>query len=519
MFAKPAPWVHSKNIQTLFVLYLLSNILLLCNINGIYWDDWVLYNQPFSELQDMMNQLTGNAHVFEYIHRTFSSIGNEVFSFRLATVLLYFLSGLFLYFILLNIKPIPRQSVFYITLLFLILPVNSARIALCDFQYGLFLCLFFMAFWVLTQAIKRPRNLILRATVLVLFYFSFYVSSLLVFYAIVLLYLLYQTHQRPNQSRLASTLHLFSKYPDFVVLPLLFYGIKSHYFIPYGLYDHYNALSTNPFLIPLELLRSVRYAFFEPLGQAVFISLRFWYLLTVLTLLIAVYLRDRTPFLTDIPIKTLMAAGILFFIIAVFPYIVVGKMPVLSSFGSRHMLLIPLGIALILYTTILAIEQKRKNLGHALLLILIASCILKNMHDQTQYLKDWMYQVALEEHFKTNPEIKQNRTFILNSHITLANHREMDFYENNGRLRKVFGDDQRFMVGSLDLIQTYANFKQYKRYNFSTWTPSQPLTVTVQTAVHHDLTFKPFLNMLALMLTNETEFRQKAKTLIKMDVA
>lgn len=214
-----------------------------------------------------------------------------------------------------------------------------------------------------------------------------------------------------------------------------------------------------------------------------------------------------------------MGFGLLFFIIAVFPYIAIGKMPTLFSFGSRHMLLIPLSIALILYAAIRLIERKNTTLAHVLLVALIASCILKNMHDQTQYLKDWMYQVALEEHYKTNVRIKNNTTFLLNSNISLSNHRGMDFYENNGRLRKVFGDDKRFMAGSLNEIQTYANYKPYKRYNFSSWTPSTPLTVTVRKEIQHDLTIKPFLKLLVYMLHNDIAFRHEAKTLITMDVS
>ncbi len=76
----------------------------------------------------------------------------------------------------------------------MILPVNSARVALIDFPYGLFLALFFMAFWLLTCYFNSQHNLIFRIIILLLFYLSFVINSLLVFYAIVLLYIAYKNY-------------------------------------------------------------------------------------------------------------------------------------------------------------------------------------------------------------------------------------------------------------------------------------------------------------------------------------
>lgn len=522
----PLQWnIEKKPIQTLFFLYLISNIFLLLNTQGIYWDDWVIYNQSFNEIKNLCNQLTGNSHLFEYIHQSLSDIGNGVAPYRITTFIVYFLAGLFLYFILLDIKTLSRTSAFYIALLFLILPVNNARIALCDLPYGLFLCVFFFAFWLLTQYINKNGPLLFRLTILLLFYLSFFVNSLLVFYAIVVFYTVYKI----TDGRLYLTFDNFKsaaitfirRYLDFLILPILFFYIKTHYFAPYGLYKNYNSVSADYLNILFKLLASLKTAFYDPLIQSFIISGRFWGLFFITFTFLYFYLRKNLPKVTTQTKQQaihLLQLGFVFFTLAIFPYVTVGKLPVLSNFDSRHMLLTPLGISLVLYSLILLIQRRSTTFAHLILITIITSCILKNMHDQTQYLKDWFYQIALEEHYKTNDEIKNNTTFLFKSNIPWANNRSIQFYEHNGLLKQVFGNDKRFMGNNLRELQTYANYKQYERYNFSSWIMKPPILIAAHKAQNHDTTQKLFFHLLFCMFENDVIFRREAKQLITMDV-
>ena len=524
MLVYPMSFIKDKNIQALFVIYLLSNLLLLLNINGIYWDDWVIFDQSFDEIKTMSNQLTGNTHLFEYIFWSLSHIGNGVLSYRVTTFVVYFLSGLFLFYILLSIKSISKQSAFYITLLFLILPVNSARIGLCVTHYGLFLCLFFLAFWLLTQYMNKQGGIFFRILILGLFYLSFFVSSLIVFYAVVLLYTLYIIQINSTSKSYASSLKiLFVRYPDFICLPILFFYIKTNYFVPYGLYENYNAISWDYFKqhIIENIQLSFKHAFYKPLSQAFIVVQRFWLLSLAAMGFLFLYLQKNrsTPSNNDgrlTFITLMMCLGLLFFVLAIFPYAAIGKVPSLFYFSSRHMLLVPLGLSLCLYSGILLIERKNRVLGQFVLIALLASCVIKNVHDQALYLKDWFYQVALEEHYKENTAIREHSTFFFRTNIPFANSRSMQFYEHNGRLRKVFGNDQRFMGDNLREINTYADHKPYKRYNFSTWTLSSPVIVNVQAEPSHSITNNSFLKLLVCMLTDEAIFRYEAKQLITL---
>lgn len=516
-----------SNIVKLFIIYLLSYFLLLLNTNALYWDDWVLYHQSFVELQSMFRQLTGNIPFLEYFYYYMGLLGNGVLSFRIAVFICYFLSGLFLYLILLDIKYFSKKSAFYISLIFLILPVNSAKVALSVAPYGFFNCMFFFAFWLLTLYHNHFHNLFLRVSILICFFISFYVSSHLVFYAIPLMYLLYKiTISNNNKNVFFNIKSLCYKYPDFLCIPILFWFIKNRYFAPYGLYKNYNHVNlgyvkTN-FISNLYI--TIKSAFFEPLVQSFKVSGRFFLLFVLMYLVIALILRDRekTPKDThQVQTKKLFVMGFLGGVglfLAIFPYNVVGKIPGLYNFESRHMLLIPLGMALIIYALILFLEKENNRISGLVLVAVVSSFTLKNNYDQFEYIKDWFYQVSIEEQYKSSEVIKDNTTFVFKSDIPFATKRSMQFYESSGRLRKVFGDDKRFMADNYHEILLYKDYKQYKRYNYSSWELFPPLRVVVNAQNDQEISFKRFLELVSYMLKDDNQFRIEAKKLTTMRV-
>jgi hypothetical protein len=98
---------------------------MLLNYDGVYWDDWVLYNQSYDTLLFLFDQ---SGHGFTASIGIFlSRIGNEVLPFRIYIFVGGFLSGIFLYLILDSLDAIDRFSKFFITLFFLIAPVFSQK--------------------------------------------------------------------------------------------------------------------------------------------------------------------------------------------------------------------------------------------------------------------------------------------------------------------------------------------------------------------------------------------------------
>lgn len=58
---------EKKSLIVLFMVYPFTNIFLLLNIDGIYWDDWVLYNHSFEVIHSMFKQASGSIGIITTI--------------------------------------------------------------------------------------------------------------------------------------------------------------------------------------------------------------------------------------------------------------------------------------------------------------------------------------------------------------------------------------------------------------------------------------------------------------------
>lgn len=508
-----------SNIAILFYLYCIGNIFFLLNFEGIYWDDWTLYNV---DTASMLSQFQMNGgFITGYIHYVLLNIANGVFMYRLLVFITFFLSGIFIYKIL-SQHITTQKNAFWITLIYLTIPINSAKIAIINAPSTFNLFIFFTAFFLLTKYITTPKSILYRILILFLFFISFTINSLLVFYAIIPLYMIYtiiiETKIKKNQYMFIYSVKKFvSTYIDFIVLPIIFYIVKTTYMMPSGLYETYNQINFNLDKIVNIINTSFTTSIYEPIYLSVQTSLMYWYvfLFVFITLLLIIQnkIMSKEPFYHYI---IFIVLGVLVYILAVFPYATVHKLPQLNVWESRHQLLMPLGLAFILYAILSFFSKLHKNISHLFFLLLITIFTIQNIYHDYRYIKDWYYQVALEENFKSLKIIQDNTTFIAEVKLnkSLANGRNLPFYEQNGRMKKVFGDDKRLMVEQKKDINNFKKYKYYRQYNFSSWEPESPYYIII--SKNHLLTNQSLylFKMLYYQITDQKIFRSMAKNLI-----
>ena len=502
-----------NNYSIMLVVYFVSNMFLLLNVNGVYWDDYRLFPEPRTVVVNEFTQY--GMPVFGYLHFFFVSIGNGVIAYRAATFFLYFIAGLSLYFTLLNIKALSKQDAFFVTILFLILPLNSARIALIDFSYCICYASFFVAFWLLTIYLKRAPNIFFRGSILLLFMFSFLTNSLLVFYVIPIFYLCYIAFLELSVNSVVFNIkNIVTHYFDFLILPFSFWGLKKILFLPS---PGYNEIDYDKVPSIFHLAKS---AICKPIADLFFVSQQHPFYLITIVLLIFILLNRHHQHVEKVSKSSvLFGLGVVFVILAIIPYALVGKVPDPGSFESRHMLLEPLGLSLVLYSLLTLLSRIDRVASHAVMVVFLSACILSNLSVQVWYLKDWFYQVALVENYKNNQIIKNNTTFIFQSNIPLANRRPLTIYEHNAILSEVFHDERRFMVSESDLkdvnIDLIKDYCRRRTFFCTSWHESSPVFVNVQTTKTR-ISEMDFFNLLYLMLTNEKVFQREARTLIKV---
>jgi len=474
-----------KDYISLFLIYFLSHIFLLLNYDGLYWDDYVLYDQSFITIKSMFAQATGGLDTATYIHTSLLYFEDGILLYRLLVFTLYFLSAIFIFKILKSLKLLDNSIVYFITLTYLVVPLMSAKIALIDFPYTLYLFIYFLAFFILSKYMDnthtRINKLFLRIVILFLFYLSFMIPSFLVFYIFILFYLMYKEWNKHNNNLYQCVKNLLYKYSDFLLLPIISFYIKSVYFKPYGLYASYNHLQINMYTWTL-LKESFNSSFIIPIYNSLNDILDYWYISLVIIFFLYKFIKtfifkeEKLSFLI-----LLLLVGVFMFTVAVFPYIAVLKLPQLSGWESRHQLLIPLGFSFIVVSLYLSIRKFYIPIANILLSTILTGLIITTYDNYLKYERDWFYQLALEKNIKENKMIQQNSTFIvtLENQSYLANNRNISFYEFGGHSKKVFGIDNKLFVESLNDIKNYLQYKKHKQYNFSHWEYENPIYLKI----------------------------------------
>jgi hypothetical protein len=433
-------------VFTIVLVYTAAHALILLN-EGIFWDDWVIAGAYKGVLIDMFSQ-TGIPFP-GYIHEFLFSYNNPVFLYRAITFLLYLFSALLLNEILKTLTDVAPIDRMFISVFFAIFPVNNARISLIILQYSLSHFIFFLAFW-LTIVFSHTRKFLPRILSLCLFFVSFFTLSFLSFYVLVLLFLLCHGAQR---GRLSESLLKMGRYnPDYILLPILFLIVKTTLFQPYGLYAGYNSPSWEGILSAPLLLKDAFYnSFLLVFVQSVDAISPGTIILGLLTI-IALILTARR-FDAELPDDkhggALFLWGAFCFILGVFPYLVVGKIPGPDNWDSRHEMLVPLGASLMLYSSLKMAMRALKRNGLALLIVnsfFIILFVNSNIFSYLSFQRDAYKQTSLMEQMSGGIVIRENRVFLFNDTTKDLNaiHRDYRFYEYSGMMKRVYGDETRF---------------------------------------------------------------------------
>lgn len=520
------PQIKNGYIIRLFLLYLLSNLFLLLNFQGIYWDDWALVTQSSQTIKDIFDK---NGFIFiAYLHLFLKKIGNGIYIYRLLMFFAYFSAGISLFYILQRIKYFDKKTAFYIALLFLLAPVNNARIALINTPVVLMLALFYFAFFLLTRYLDRDKNIANRVTILLLFFTSFILESLLVFYAIVLFYILYDLYQKDDQALIKN---FIIRYFDFISLPVVFFLLKNLFFKPHGNYTNYNALNSD-YSTTLKLtFESFASSFYSPIALA-FVTAKAHLILTISFLIVTIVVLKKAPIYFKLNLRSvkqtnklnasntliLLLMGIILFVLAVFPYCAVGKLPETGNWNSRHQILVPLGMAFILYFFILFTAKIDKGIANALMYGIVAIFIVQGFVGYYLYQMDWFYQCSLLKQFESSDIFKNNTTFVVKDNL------ETDTWVNKGNLsvnwllKNAFREDNRLMVKNSKALDYLKKQVMPPEHFASHWHYSPPVYLEFSKNINYQLTWNKKLGLFFDSIFNQKKFEEEVKNLTDIQV-
>ena len=135
----------------------------------------------------------------------------EVSLIKTVSFFAYCLPMFFLNQILFEFKSLPRIVRIPLILVFGLFPAVNSKMSFTIAQYGISTLLFFVAFW-LVRVFFQEKKIIYRLAALGLFYISFNMDSLLVYYALVLIFIYWKSDVKGK--RYFGIINFIRKYLD-----------------------------------------------------------------------------------------------------------------------------------------------------------------------------------------------------------------------------------------------------------------------------------------------------------------
>ena len=403
------PW------RTAIALYGTSYGLCLFFLRAFFWDDWAV-----KTLSEQMERAYWKDVGFP---PTVSFILIDVFQrnpiyIHLATLLMFFACGWFLFEILQKVYFITADERKLITIIFLVLPINSARVAMQMFSYSYSIFFFYAAWYFLVV----KRGWATKLIAVVFFLLSFNTLSLITFIAVPVFHLLLL-----NTNKFANFKFRAFAGPILLILmaPVYWIFIKTAY-------------------PPSDL----RISYYSPKFSG---TIRGLLLLLISTSFLAWTIQESRT--TQNLRSTKIALGAVIVSLGAFPYITSGRLvdvsewmlnfvPRASEWESRNQLLLGLGIALLITSSIRESDSKFKTKAAV---TLIGLCVFMNFTFMQGYMLDARKQSEVIQMLSASETVKSGNVIMINDLAVRYNARGrlVRTYEWNGMLEKAFGDKSR----------------------------------------------------------------------------
>ena len=421
---------------------------------GVFWDDWVMYNNNPTVITSMYDQ---SGFPFSAIQHNYLLSTNYPFLSYKLIIIVFFLLSLFMLYKILIYTLKDKNLTYLILLVYITIPLNSAKLSLINTLALQYIFLFYLAFYFLILFLST-KNIYYRILAIIFFIPSFTLNSLFVYYIIVPFFILWKIHLE-----IKSIKDFFKKiieYIDFILLPIILWVVKGLFFSGHGDYANYNKISfhklSNAFTKTIESIITI---FQQLIHKILSLPLEI-YIVTILVSLLVVYSLKKisTPKFKIKDFFIFFFIGISLVYFSLFPYLAVGGIVDFNDWSSRNHIVSILGFSILFISFILLIPNIKFKLFLASNIILIF--LVLNLQNTYQFQRDWYKQLSIIENFKHNEVIKNHTSFLVIDNIEEwnVNNRRIRFYEYSGIFKEAFGDEKRFALP----IDSY-RVKYYKK--------------------------------------------------------
>lgn len=440
---------------------------------GRWWDDWVYADKNWEYLFEVSKQSSLPSVAI-------LDAGLWLFPdgfYRIFVFIVFYVGAVFFYKILNTVDLFTKKGCLWITLLYIIMPVNDARITWICWPYSFGLFAYWIAFYLSTIWIKKrgKKRIAFRALSVFFLMISFTLESLMLMMLVILGYFCYMElkddwNWKEVRSNVKKLLKAVLHYPDYLIAPIIWYfGNKilfpgygvygGHSYIPWSelisitIYSPYNALVTLCNIINnfVRAALSLRIAIL--LGLAIIIYFGF------------VFCNRKKSFIDrdfeEVFWKNFAYAicGVIIFFLGFFPYCVKRNAAIISTYtGGRDAILLGIGLAIMLYFGLrLVLKNVLVKISYIILIL------LGIVHFNFIYLgwqEDYYQQLQLQSGIIHNEGILDNNTFLVmyQGQVVCTS-----FYQTNGNSYVATGEQTRYYISGADSL------KDLKEMDENTW--------------------------------------------------
>ena len=522
----------------LALLALLAGSIVYVANPGFFWDDWVWIHQEPAENIRIGKELGiwWAGYLSNAIYRT----SEPVLLLRLVSLIAWAVSAGAVVYMLRLRNVIDKTESLLVFALLCATHIAGVRFLNSVAMYNVYIASFWLGCAFL---VARPDKIWARLVAAFFFFFSFHLNSMLVVYGLVFALLFAEDIRRALKAESEDQLvegglsrplsYWFKPAPYvaigeatrrvglpglvqfirsnflFIILPFLFYGSVKMVSLAMStvlssqqrIYSDYNSIKLGGVLkafveIPKSFLSTLR-QYFMLILDAVPPILMLPFVAAAIACVLLIRRSGRFPTWHVVRFQFLM--GFLLYAAAIYPYLLVGKPPVLFDFyEARNVLPAVPGLvltilaaintgAILVYRVLPAATLPLRNLAFAVVVGLVLSC---QFVLGTDLMKDWIRQEAIAS-FATSRKAELDRfgTILMADSSTgfRANGRKIWNYEYTGLMINVFGAQTKLGI-STDEFQSWPVkvpllhdpiFR--KRYNLSQHDPKQPQVIIEMT--------------------------------------
>lgn len=444
--------------------YFLAHFFMLI-LSGCWWDDWTFMTHDLNYVSIVASE-SGRPEWNLLVPFCWSLSNNG----RILIFFLYLFISIFVFEILRNSSLFNENESLAIAMLFSAFPVDEARILISNFAYTVGLFFFYFSFMLfviwngMDDASKKKRYF--RILILLSFFTSFILNSVLAYYYILIAYL-FVLDVRKNEEKnvikkvLISVRNVLFHYPDFFILPFLYYGMNKTFFPTYGeTFGSYNSVSLSGLIkcfayVPVSMIKVFKDVFEQFISNLNLVTI-FAVFSVVLVHILIIKTNGKNTDRKSSLLKLLY--GIFVLAMGIFPYVMVrGRAIDTIGVKGRDAVLTPFGAAIILCSLIGLLKYKMRTIIFSVLLTMEIICF-NSLYIEWQ--KDYYYQLSFQK-LMNNNVIRDNDTFFV-ADLNETKVEGQRYYSFNALSYFLFGDETRFFVPKVSNLYILENEKYMK---------------------------------------------------------